>query len=442
MPKTLLRSVLPLPVLHYLRRWKRATSERRALQRWDAARDYLAAGPTAQPRADPPRSLMIFPSDPNGIVGAVGDDAMITATVAHFTALYPGLTVSMLCNPGRSEQIVRDRGLRAVPIPTAEHFAAGMAAILADNGHDALAVLGADVMDGHYSVDHSIRAIIAADLAARAGLRALILGFSFNAKPHPALAAAFARLDRRVVLNLRDAVSLKRFRAFAPVPARLVADAAFTLEPGQVDGETTAWITSQRAAGRRVIGINLHPMLVRPSDPARLNRMIAQMADAITAASAVAPLAWLLIPHDYRDDSGDGDGLALEPLQTRLARSPDIHHCLFPGRHPAATLKALAGQVDGVVTGRMHLAVAALGMGVPVMCLTYQGKFEGLLAHFDLPADHLLTPEMLEREGALTAALDGFLRDLPDLSAQVQRKLPEVLALANVNFAPMPKGAP
>ena len=47
-------------------------------------------------------------------------------------------------------------------------------------------------------------------------------------------------------------------------------------------------------------------------------------------------------------------------------------------------MKGLVGLVDFAVTGRMHLAIAALGMEVPVVALAYQGKFDGMMQRFDL----------------------------------------------------------
>ena len=40
--------------------------------------------------------------------------------------------------------------------------------------------------------------------------------------------------------------------------------------------------------------------------------------------------------------------------------------------------------VDLVLTGRMHLAIAALGMGTPPLCVAYMDKFEGLFHLFDI----------------------------------------------------------
>jgi polysaccharide pyruvyl transferase WcaK-like protein len=98
-------------------------------------------------------------------------------------------------------------------------------------------------------------------------------------------------------------------------------------------------------------------------------------------------------------------------------------------------LKAIAGLADGVLTGRMHLAIASLGMGVPVVALTYQGKFEGLFRHFDLPSWLLLSPAQTLRPGLLEQTLERFIDELPSLRTSVAAHWPTVLAASQRNLA-------
>lgn len=431
--KRFLKAILPTSFINHLREVKNRTAWRRLHAGWDGAAGEITLNPVC---AQPGRGLLIFPSDSAGITGAVGDDAMISSVLGAFQGI-PDQKVSILCTPGGAEDIVRAKGAIPVVLPDFLGFPATMAALLNRGGYDTLVCLGADVMDGYYSPEYSTQILVAADLAARAGMRSILLGFSFNDKAAPELARCFERLDPRVEVNLRDVISFERLKHFASVPqARLVADSAFTLQPGEVDADTFAWITAEKAAGRKVIGINMHPMLIKGVTPAQVEGMVAEMATAILAVdgSESAGWSWLLVPHDYRDDRGDGDGIALRPLAARLSADSAIRLRYFEGEHRATTLKALAGQLDGVVTGRMHFAIAAIGMGVPVMCLTYQDKFEGLFRHFDLPLSLLLPPAVFGEPGALAERLAGFLAELDGLRSTVERERPRVLALAQKNF--------
>ncbi|HSW15180.1 MAG TPA: polysaccharide pyruvyl transferase family protein, partial [Solimonas sp.] len=125
----------------------------------------------------------------------------------------------------------------------------------------------------------------------------------------------------------------------------------------------------------------------------------------------------------------------------RLASlGPRLRHPEQPLSAPA--LKAVAGAMDGVVTGRMHLAIAALGQGRPVAGLTYQDKFQGLFRHFELPTDLLMPPSQVVEPDRLTDLLRRFHADLAELEATVRRRLPQVqeLALANLRDLLPPAG--
>lgn len=388
-----------------------------------------------QDRNNPAKSLLIYPSDPSEIIGAVGDDAMISASIENFTREYGDLTISVFCKPGPAEDIVRSRGWEPIPIPILGVFPKVLNDLFSSRKFDVLVILGADVMDGYYSGIFSKQIIAAADIAAKSGIRCIILGFSFNASPDPTLSTCFARLDERVSLNVRDSISFERLKIFSPVKARLVADSAFTLKPSNIDGETQEWILNEKKNGRIVIGLNIHPMLVKNSNNTQVLRMVENMANAINAVSINHHASWMLIPHDYRDESGDGDGICLRPLIDLLNASPNIHCRYFEGKHRASTLKALTSHLDGVITGRMHLAIAALGMGVPVLCLTYQDKFEGLFNHFAISNDYLLPPKSIENNLILQLKIESFLVNLPKLKMQIEQKRQQIIEISELNFS-------
>ena len=103
----------------------------------------------------------------------------------------------------------------------------------------------------------------------------------------------------------------------------------------------------------------------------------------------------------------------------------------------ASEIKAVAGLVDGVVTGRMHLAIAALGQGTPVAAITYQDKFQGLFAHFGVSESLLLSPEQLLAGDNLEKFLLRFLGAYKTAGAQVRNMLPAVMELSRANIAPL-----
>ena len=81
----------------------------------------------------------------------------------------------------------------------------------------------------------------------------------------------------------------------------------------------------------------------------------------------------------------------------------------------------------------MHLAIAALGMEVPVMAATYQGKFEGLFQHFGINGEFLLSPQEFLSD-VVEDKFSYFLTQIPKLKAQISATLPKVLTLSYQNI--------
>ncbi len=413
--------------------------EKRFCESWDRAAVNLKERP---PRPIV-RSLVIFPCDPQSINGSVGDEAMIRATIDHFRTVCPELRISVFCYPGAAVEIVRKQGWTALIIPPFALFPEAVASIFSNGDYDAFIGIGADTLDGYYGDVVPRKLIAAADLAARIGISSSILGFSFNRAPAAELCLCFARLDTRVVLNVRDEVSLARFQRFTSKSARLVADAAFTIKPGDIKHRIPLWVQDQKSAGRRIIGVNLHALLACKSKNISVHLLADRLAEAIIKTSKDEPLAWLLIPHDYRNSSYLSDANCLHIIEKRLAGYPHIQCQHLDGEHSASILKAIAGLLDGLITGRMHLAIAALGSAVPSLVISYQDKFEGMLRHFNLPSWVLLTPEDFVSIAELDTRLRKFFGSLSDMSSHIKEKLPGVVLLAEKNFSlAEPKVAP
>lgn len=379
--------------------------------------------------------LLILPSDPWSLVGAKGDDAMLSAVAARFRERHPDGQVAVATATESADEAARLLGLTPLPLWREPWQLPVLWAAVQEFAPAHLLVVGADIMDGYYNPLTTARLLSVADLGSRAGMNVDVLGFSFNAEPERLLRPVFNRCHERLGFNVRDTISLARFQAFCDRPARLVADVAFLLPPSPdavgVQG-AIRWARQRRDLGQGVIGINVHPMLIRDRDPLKIAALTSAMTGALDRLLAERPLSVMLINHDSRGQ--DGDDVCLEPVAEVLrSKYPDA--VLFPRDLPrAAQIKAVVGHVDGVVTGRMHLAIAALGMGTPVAALTYQDKFQGLFRHFDLPEHLLLPPDRAVSVEEMTVLLRRFCDELPALRASVAAKLPTVKALSQLNI--------
>jgi polysaccharide pyruvyl transferase WcaK-like protein len=430
--RKLVKKILPAPLLRKLVEY----NERRNL---DNAVQQLFIDLQALKRSIKPinvgdrlNRLLIVAGDPITLFGSAGDDAMITATVQNARARNPDVEIDILVDGTNFGDSAHQRGFVTVDIFGKPDFIQALAQQFAVRKYDCIVVVGADVMDGYYHPLVSAKLLASADLAAAAGIKNVILGFSFNETPHPALAKFYSSLHPGVSLNVRDVVSLGRLEAFATAKAALVSDSAFSLVPSEPDEDTTSWIARKRAEGYRVMGFNLHPMLFKNADSAQIAAIIRRGAEALEFVADARPVCWLVIPHDYRKDVGDQACLKAITELTPSSQTDRVRY--LDGRWPAPVLKGIAGKLDGLVSGRMHLAIAALGKGVPVICIAYQGKFEGLYQHFGLSAAELLSPSKFHTEDGIKNALINFVDQADEIREKVGKKLPEILDLSKRNF--------
>ncbi|SEH32658.1 Polysaccharide pyruvyl transferase family protein WcaK [Magnetospirillum fulvum] len=310
-----------------------------------------------------------------------------------------------------------------------------VSAALEEISPDSLAAIGADVMDGYYNSLQPMQMTMFADLAVRRGARAAILGFSFNTSPPPSLRQAFKQAHPDVSFFVREQDSLERFTRFIDVKAELVADLAFLLKPaeGTADEEAVrTWVDDRHAKGDTVLAFNIHPMLIKDATQGQIDRLIHAGERVVRRISACRKVSWLILCHDFRE--GVGDDLCLVPLAERLRNGGMDNLFLPPGEHTAAEIKGMVRHADAVVTGRMHLAIGSLSMGLPILAITYQSKFAGLFAHFGLPEWAMVPPEGLEDTDAMTDLVVRFVENLDDLRSRVAENLPQVLAFSNKNF--------
>lgn len=400
---------------------------------WRAFRESIAKRPL---RTGALNRLVIIPCDPWTLTGSKGDEAMIQAVVKQLKDISPKLQVALITGSEAASETARKLGYEPIQV-WRQKLSTIVQAIETFNA-DGLAILGADCMDGYYSADMTLCMVALADIATRLGIRTTVLGFSFNNKPAERLAAAFNEVDERVNFNVRDAVSLERFNCFSSAKGRLVADAAFMLPP-VVDTppviELQNWAATKRAEGRQVLGFNVHPMLIKHVTPEQLDALKSHVEEAIRSFLKKNNTAIAFISHDYRGSGGDDT--CLKPIFSRL--EPELADRLYYREVTcsAAEIKGMAGLMDGVLTGRMHLAIASLGMGVPIAALTYQDKFQGLMKHMQLPDDLLIPTEKLMSPAPLLEMLTRFSNDIDVHRETVKNRLSAVKKMSADNITPL-----
>lgn len=369
--------------------------------------------------------------------GSLGDEAMMLGLLSTLKSYAMPPDIDLLSiYPGPGWPLVRGATdmicLARNAFPEKPDWVAALSSLF--ERYDAFILIGADVLDGYYSVEESLERLEMVATATQCGLLTSIMGFSVNAQIAPPVAQALRALPESVRLFARDAVSVRRLNACGVQGVQSAADLAFLMQPRVGPApfnlvEVEHWLAEMRASGRRLVACCLSTQvleIIEKRDPEFVKsfaRFLARLMDG-------HGVSVLLLSHDLRPARNNNDDVSLAMrLSQELAGlfgHEQRHRAVFPSSADEA--KRLMGQIDLLLSARMHLAIAALGMGRPVIGLGYQGKFEGLLERFGL-SNWLIESESFQFD-ALRQICEQALNTLPESALRVQARLPEVADLS------------
>ncbi|MCB5189219.1 polysaccharide pyruvyl transferase family protein [Methylobacillus arboreus] len=291
-------------------------------------------------------------------------------------------------------------------------------------------VMGADVMDGLYSYSDSIRRLRYAELARDMGLKVSFLGFSFNKNPHPLITNEIARIGKGIHYCLRDPISYDRFAKIGNLDMSLVADLAFLVKPNETTNKLRGledFVKKNHDKNKLIIGLNIHLLFNKTNGSGHVDKLVTSLASIIRNHPDIA---FVLLPHDFRP--GVDDRVPLADIAKQVA-SPESVYLLDVPLY-ASEIKKAVSYLDGLFTGRMHLGIAALGQGVPIAGIVYQGKFEGLFQHFGFSDGETISPAAAAEIDTVNDFFDQWLSRLPAATKVVKDKVPEVQKLSLKNF--------
>jgi len=382
---------------------------------------------TARRRA----GVLIYP--PAG-PGSVGDEAMISGLAEAIQTAGAG-PVTLLARRGEMAWPLFPAIDRYEP-EDASPLRAFVQLFRQIQRHRHLFVVGADCIDGHYAVQNSVRLIVATDAGARLGAVSTLVGSSYKVGAHKDTMRALTHAHPRARLCARDAVSQQRMAEASGRAPKLVADAAFMVEPTALPDRLAPlveWIDRQHRAGRIVLGINFNHQVFPPmTESAFIRRLFDAYVQMIRSIVVSRPdVSVLLVPHDYRGALTDHSH-ALELLELLKPELGDRLEML-EGRRLPGEISAVVERIDAVLTGRMHCAILSLNRGVPVACVRYQGKFVGLFQHFGLDGLYL-TPEEASDPARLEELVLNLLDRREEIAAKVRSGLPRIRAMSRLNL--------
>lgn len=320
----------------------------------------------ARPRPLEPGSYRVILAAPGG--GNIGDQALLEATIENT----PGelrVIVSRDSEVDIPEQFA-DR-VRVITLPHLVYGYTGTAHradvqtfIRLLLGATGFAVIGADIMDGRYTLRAAVRRSTLAHGAALLGVDSRIIGFSWSGKPRWAAARALRAATRAgVVPYLRDPASAQRAREDGMRGVVETADIVFTattVENPELDVPAPyALLNASALIARRHDQTPELVPVIRYLREQGLHVVIVPHV-SVPSADDFAPCRALA--------SAAGEGVTL------------VDRILTPSE-----VRALAEGATVTVTGRMHLAVMSMTRHVPAVTLATQGKVEGMMRLLGTP---------------------------------------------------------
>jgi len=243
-------------------------------------------------------------------------------------------------------------------------------------------------------------------MSAKVGVPVNILGFSFKKTAKQSCIDAFKKLPTSIAINNRDCYSHKRMQLAGISNANLYSDLAFLLEPSngkeQYLATVNEWIFKQNKEKQLIVGVNLNfTMLYKKiENNKKILDIFLRLINLILENKSISIL---FIPHDRRNNSFQlSDWEVSEYIEKHLAPTLHSRLCTCPQEMNSKDAKYLAGKSNIVLTGRMHLAIAALSQGKSVIGLGYQNKFNGIFKQFDLEeniidANKIIEPDLISK---------------------------------------------
>ncbi len=267
------------------------------------------------------------------------------------------------------------------------------------------------------------------NLAASIGIPTSFISFSFSASPAERVIEKLKGCHKSITFHSRDPKSKDRFEKFTDRTCYQVADLAFSMRPNKSSEkyiEIRDWIKEQKENSSLIIGLNINQL---PLDLEK-DQILSNYLSALNKILLAKPnLRFVFIPHDFREKQSDDS--ILSQLLSKLDYKDKV--IMLRGPFTSDVAKAAAGELDLLMTGRMHLAIAALSQGVPSYCFTYKNKFEGLMQLLGLN-NNLFSSEQQRDPECILETLNKAIENHSSQHSQLAERLSSVKEMSAENL--------
>jgi len=372
-----------------------------------------------------PAAGIVLPSEP----GSYGDQGMVLGLMALLQR--QGYEQVRLLQPDATTNEFRPLIQPHSQIAFDEFFLDDHANCVRELGLQHLFFVGADVVDGSYGAPMALKRIELAKRNLDMGGRSIFLSFSYSGQGPAAVEGAFSNLSGAEFFA-RDSVSCERFaRQTGQSGAVVTHDLAFLCPKAKSDeiGDILSAILEARRKKQTIIGMNFSTFAIDRlrKGLAETDRevLIAQVCDVV--AHSIPNCFLVLISSDIRSWETHPSDQALAQLAAGYLdeRHPGVPKVICSDAIQYPALITLAEELDFIIGGRMHLAIAALRGGTPAAVVKYNDKLTGFYWDFFGLGDELAPSSMDELKISIAYLKDNHTRLREILHEQLPRLLKE-----------------
>jgi polysaccharide pyruvyl transferase WcaK-like protein len=256
--------------------------------------------------------------------------------------------------------------------------------------HQSAYIIGADILDAAYGKFNALSRLRFFRLAEILGKNPKILAFSISEKTPNFIKKEFSIISKTNTLTLRDPESASRMKKHIGNRVNLGSDIAFLCPTNFNENNEfksfCEWADLQKATDRKIAAVC--PNAIQASKSGK-TEYIRDFKNLLSSFSQLDKLSFIFLYHDLRPQcERQSDKDLSRELYSLIA---DGEATFFPESITnGVTLKSYLTKCDFSITGRMHLGISGMTLGLPMFGLGYQNKFEGLQSLFEIPASESL----------------------------------------------------
>lgn len=329
--------------------------------------------------------ILLVPA--SNLDGGFGEDIMVSSFIENFSNSKP-VTVFTWAKIDRADYLSRYPNVKLMGgFTDTINF---VKAVFLVRKYGLVYIIGADIMDGAYSVLRVITRLRLMKMANMMKIDSQISGFSISEKVYPKIKPELVSISQFSLIKARDIESYNRLAHFISSDRLLLTNDLAFICPSVPESYNTGaayekfrlWVDSQKQNFRKIVAVCPNSIQAQKYG---LDKYITSFRSLLDRFVSKGNFSFVFLYHDLRPLCGRESDLTIsESLFDYYLSNSDVSVFYSPDIRNGVELKGYLELADFTITGRMHFGISGLTYGKPMFGIAYANKFEGMLRSFDL----------------------------------------------------------